>query len=101
MESGDVLRIPSPASCWLCTPRCAPGMLGLPHPAAGPIFPGIARHTHPRNKRNKTRWGFPSGSVSLESGDVLSSRAVASRVLSALRGLTAVFGMGTGGTLSP
>ena len=37
----------------------------------------------------------------MESGDVLLSRAVSSQVPSALRGLTSVFGMGTGGTLSP
>ena len=37
----------------------------------------------------------------LESGGVLLSRAVSSQVPSALRGLTSVFGMGTGGTLSP
>ena len=36
---------------------------------------------------------------SLESGGVLISRAVASQVPSALRGLTSVFGMGTGGAL--
>ena len=36
---------------------------------------------------------------SLESGGVLISRAVASQVPSALRGLTSVFGMGTGGSL--
>ncbi len=35
------------------------------------------------------------------SGGVLFSRAVASQVPSALRGLTSVFGMGTGGTLLP
>lgn len=35
----------------------------------------------------------------LESGSVLFSRAVSSQVLSALRGLTSVFGMGTGGAL--
>ena len=37
----------------------------------------------------------------IESGDDLSSRAVASQVLSALRSLTSEFGMGTGGTFSP
>ena len=37
----------------------------------------------------------------LESGGDLSSRAVSSQVLSALKGLTSVFGMGTGGTPSP
>ena len=36
----------------------------------------------------------------LESGSDLSSRAVSSQVLSALKGLTSVFGMGTGGTPS-
>ena len=37
----------------------------------------------------------------LESGNDLLSRAVSSQVPSALKGLTSVFGMGTGGTLSP
>ena len=37
----------------------------------------------------------------MESGDDLSSRAVSSQVLSALKVLTSVFGMGTGGTPSP
>ena len=37
----------------------------------------------------------------MESGDDLSSRAVSSQVLSTLKGLTAVFGMGTGGSPSP
>ena len=37
----------------------------------------------------------------LDSGGDLISRAVSSQVPSALRGLTSVFGMGTGGTLSP
>ena len=41
---------------------------------------------------------YPSAVVS--GGDLL-SRAVASQVPSALRGLTSVFGMGTGGTLLP
>ena len=37
----------------------------------------------------------------LESGSDLLSRAVSSQVPSALKGLTSVFGMGTGGSLSP
>ncbi len=37
----------------------------------------------------------------MESGSVLLSRAVSSQVPSTLKGLTSVFGMGTGGTLSP
>ena len=36
----------------------------------------------------------------MESGNDLLSRAVSSQVPSALKGLTSVFGMGTGGTLS-
>ena len=36
----------------------------------------------------------------MESGGDLCFRAVSSQVRSALRGLTSVFGMGTGGTLS-
>ena len=39
--------------------------------------------------------------LGMESGSDLSSRAVSSQVLSALKGLTSVFGMGTGGTPSP
>ena len=43
---------------------------------------------------------FRPPQLPLESGDVLLSRAVSSQVPSALRGLTSVFGMGTGGSLS-
>ena len=39
--------------------------------------------------------------ISLESGNVLLSRPVSRQVPSALKGLTSVFGMGTGGSLSP
>ena len=41
-----------------------------------------------------------SNSLFLFPGNVLLSRAVSSQVPSALRGLTSVFGMGTGGSLS-
>ena len=37
----------------------------------------------------------------MESGSVLLSRVVSNQVPSALKGLTSVFGMGTGGSLSP
>ena len=43
---------------------------------------------------------FTLSAHSLSSGSVLSSRAVAHQVLSTLRSLTSVFGMGTGGTSS-
>ena len=42
-----------------------------------------------------------SSAFLMESGGDLPSRAVSSQVLSALKGLTSVFGMGTGGTPSP
>ena len=53
----------------------------------------------PDSKKNKTPhvWDL----FSLGSGNDLLSRAVSSQVPSALKGLTSVFGMGTGGTLSP
>ena len=41
------------------------------------------------------------GAFLLESGNVLLSRPVSRQVPSALKGLTSVFGMGTGGSLSP
>ena len=41
------------------------------------------------------------GPFHLESGNVLLSRVVSNQVPSALKGLTSVFGMGTGGSLSP
>ena len=50
----------------------------------------------PNEKPQTFVWGFH-----LESGNVLLSRAVSSQVPSALKGLTSVFGMGTGGSLSP
>ena len=45
----------------------------------------------------------PHGQVFLfmESGNVLLSQVVSNQVPSALKGLTSVFGMGTGGSLSP
>ena len=48
-------------------------------------------------KKNRSSWE----TVLMESGSVLSSRAVTSQVLSALKSLTSVFGMGTGGSSSP
>ena len=49
-------------------------------------------------RRNRWR-GFEP--LQMGSGGDLCSRAVSSQVLSALKGLTSVFGMGTGGTPSP
>ena len=51
------------------------------------------------NNRMAKKKNSPFGLFfSLVSGSYLSSRAVASQVLSAYKGLTSVFGMGTGGT---
>ena len=76
-----------------------------------PIFPGrqccphhsqndeCSRHAHLRSvtaKKEAPRLRC----FYMESGSDLSSRAVSSQVLSALKGLTTVFGMGTGGTPS-
>ena len=52
-----------------------------------------------RKQQNGKEKNSPFGLFfSLVSGSYLSSRAVASQVLSAYKGLTSVFGMGTGGT---
>ena len=62
------------------------------------IFPALLsrpRYIMALEKRSRS-----SNCLSLDPGDVLLSRAVASQVPSALRGLTSVFGMGTGGSLS-
>ena len=83
-------------------PRRLPALV-VPRPAtppqAGPS-PPVAYPLLPYPIKHKTR-GALSSSSQLESGGVLPSQAVASLVLSALKGLTAVFGMGTGGSPSP
>ncbi len=58
----------------------------------------IFRHSAKRQKNSSKKSIFE---LRLESGDDLVSRAVTSQVPSARRGLTSVFGMGTGGTLQP
>ena len=52
-----------------------------------------------KNKNNKKKTTISSRLIG--SGSVLTSRAVASQVLSALKSLTSVFGMRTGGSSSP
>ena len=44
---------------------------------------------------------FETAPFFMESGNVLLSQVVSNQVPSALKGLTSVFGMGTGGSLSP
>ena len=83
------------------------------------LFPPLAAHGFEPNQvqcctlvgmlRNAKLSGYmkrkthPYGQVFLfmESGDVLLSQVVSNQVPSALKGLTSVFGMGTGGSLSP
>ena len=57
------------------------------------------QNLYQRPKRNQPH--ICGADFFLGSGNVLLSRAVSSQVPSALKGLTSVFGMGTGGTLSP
>ena len=57
--------------------------------------------SHPFLPKRKEKPPAIFSQAALESGDDLSSRAVTSQVLLALRRLTSVFGMGTGGTFSP
>ena len=59
--------------------------------------PGAQSRFREQNENTPHLWGV----FILESGSVLLSRAVTSQVPSALKGLTSVFGMGTGGSLSP
>ena len=61
---------------------------------AGQDGPGKIENNRMAKKKNSPNGLF----FSLVSGSYLSSRAVASQVLSAYKGLTSVFGMGTGGT---
>ena len=66
-------------------------------PAAAGAFPGAVGLLSQYEKKKP----FARTASSLESGGDLLFRAVSSQVPSALKGLTSVFGMGTGGTPSP
>ena len=74
---------------------CAPSP--SPHPIALPCSPSPL----PKTTKKEKPEDFSSKLLYLDSGNVLLSRAVSSQVPSALKGLTSVFGMGTGGTPSP
>ena len=68
----------------------APGSAGMVGRGKGEVRADPAECNSPRTVR--------AGRFALDPGGYLSSRAVSSQVLSAYEGLTAVFGMGTGGT---
>ena len=88
-------------ACWKGS--CACGKTGAKEinkvnkPAAAGSFPGAAGLLSQYEKKKP----FIRTASSLESGGDLLFRAVSSQVPSALKGLTSVFGMGTGGTPSP
>ena len=88
-------------ACWKGS--CACGKTGAKEinkvnkPAAAGAFPGAAGLLSQYEKKKP----FIRTASSLESGGDLLSRAVSSQVPSALKVLTSVFGMGTGGTPSP
>ena len=80
---------------------CAPS----PHPIALPCSPSqllsASIPSNPKTTKKEKPKDFSFKLLYLDSGNVLLSRAVSSQVPSALKGLTSVFGMGTGGTPSP
>ena len=90
------------------SPRCSPmwnpplaAHMGEPNQVQCRTLVGIIRKTKLSDcMKRKTH---PHGQVFLfmESGNVLLSQVVSNQVPSALKGLTSVFGMGTGGSLSP
>jgi hypothetical protein len=94
-------RQPRPGS-WPCRAQEASSRMNAGADSRSPYWRygrGSAVHAvagrWPRNETSR-----PAGGLSKESGGVLLSRALASQVPSALRGLTALFGMGRGVSLS-
>ena len=92
-------------SFWVCNTMCQFSPCCIPRSgrsAAAPSPANLAGQDRPgkiENNRMAKKKNSPFGLFfSLVSGSYLSSRAVASQVLSAYKGLTSVFGMGTGGT---
>ena len=99
MESGNVL-LSRPFPSALYPPQAARGR--KPKQVQCTHSPGDEPRkfgTISAPKRNQPH--FCGADFFLESGNVLLSRPVSRQVPSALKGLTSVFGMGTGGSLSP
>ena len=92
----------TPSSHTLNPVRVPPPPLLIPLPSLVPL-PNASLPLSPLPKTTKKEKpeDFSSKLLYLDSGNVLLSRAVSSQVPSALKGLTSVFGMGTGGTPSP
>ena len=76
-----------------------------PHPIALPCSPSrllsASIPSNPKTTKKEKPEDLSFKLLYLDSGNVLLSRAVSSQVPSALKGLTSVFGMETGGTPSP
>ena len=90
----------TPSSHTLNPTRVPPLLIPLPSlvPLPNSSLPLSLR---PKTTKKEKLEDFSSKLLYLDSGNVLLSRAVSSQVPSALKGLTSVFGMGTGGTPSP
>ena len=90
----------TPSSHTLNPARVPPLLIPLPSlvPLPNASLPLSLR---PKTTKKEKLEDFSSKLLYLDSGNVLLSRAVSSQVPSALKGLTSVFGMGTGGTPSP
>ena len=97
MESGNVL-LSRPFPSTLFRPLGARGWKPKQVQCTHSLGDGPGE-TVSRGQRNKP--SHTAELISLESGNVLLSRPVSRQVPSALKGLTSVFGMGTGGSLSP
>ncbi len=91
-------RLPSAPLLTGLPPRCIPhcGRSAPPHRQPLAVAPRPGKDNIVPLFQKETP--CCAGCFLLESGSYLSFRAVASQVLSAYKGLTSVFGMGTGGT---
>ena len=80
---------------------CAPAPPPIVLPCSPSQLLSASISSNPKTTKKEKPEDFSSKLLYLDSGNVLLSRAVSSQVPSALKGLTSVFGMGTGGTPSP
>ena len=90
----------TPSSHTLNPARVPPLLIPLPSLVPLPDS-SLPLSLRPKTTKKEKPEDLSSKLLYLDSGNVLLSRAVSSQVPSALKGLTSVFGMGTGGTPSP
>ena len=91
----------TPSSHTLSPARVPPLLIPLPSLIPLPNSSLPLSLLNPKTTKKEKPEDLSSKLLYLDSGNVLLSRAVSSQVPSALKGLTSVFGMGTGGTPSP